>query len=179
MPLPLGHTAIGLAIYEFSENKDSAQYTLRSVLFILILASLPDVDVLFGLIFSGNGSAFHRGPTHSLLFAIGSGLLVSKAWKWWSFIPQISFLTGFFLVLSHVLGDLLLTTSSVSLLWPIEVYWSPGHTEWEDVVVSVLNGPFQDIGIILTCTALILLKRFRNQLRHQADDVVDPVSPVL
>ena len=179
MPLPLGHTAIGLAIYEFSENKDSAPYTLRSVLFIMILASLPDVDVLFGLIFSGNGSAFHRGPTHSLLFAIGSGLLVSKAWKWWSFIPRISFLTGFFLVLSHVLGDLLLTTSSVSLLWPIEVYWSPGHTEWGDVVVSVLNGSFQDIGIILTCTALILLKRFRNQLRHQADDVVDPVSPVL
>ena len=176
MPLPLGHTAISLAIYEYSENKDSAPYTLRSVLFIMVLASLPDVDVLFGLIFSGNGSAFHRGPTHSLLFALGSGLLVSRAWKWWSFIPRISFLTGFFLVLSHVLGDLLLTSSSVSLLWPIEVYWSPGHMVWEDVLSSFLNGPFQDIGIILTCTALIFLRRFRNQLRHRANGI-DPVSP--
>ena len=168
MPLPLGHTAIGLAIYEFSENKDPARYTLKSLLLIMILASLPDIDVLFGLIFRGNGSAFHRGPTHSLLFAIGSGLLVSKAWKWWSFIPRISFLTGFFLVLSHVLGDTLLTTSSVSLLWPIEVYWSSGHTGWKDVVISVLDGPFQDIGIILICTVLILLRRLTKQLRHQA-----------
>ena len=168
MPLPLGHTAIGLATYEFSKNKDSAPYTLRSVLFIMILASLPDIDVLFGLISMGNGSAFHRGPTHSLLFAIGSGLLASKAWKWWSFIPRISFLTGFFLVLSHVLGDMLFTASSVSLLWPIEVYWSQGHTGWKDVVVSVLNRSFQDIGIILTCTVLILLKRLRHQLHHQA-----------
>lgn len=178
MPLPLGHTAIGLAIYEFSENKDSPSYTLKSVLFIIILASLPDIDVLFGLIFSGNGSAFHRGPTHSLLFALGSGLLVSRAWKWWSFLPRISFLTGFSLVLSHVLGDLLLTTSSVSLLWPIEVYWSPGYMVWEDLVASFFNGSYQDIGILLTCTALILLWRFRNQLRHQADRV-DPAFPAL
>lgn len=168
MPLPLGHTAIGLATYEFSGNKDSAPYTLRSVLFIMILASLPDIDVLFGLVLSGNGNAFHRGPTHSLLFAVGSGLLVSKAWKWWSFIPRISFLTGFFLVLSHVLGDLLFTASSVSLLWPIEVYWSSGHTGWKDVVISVLDGPLQDIGIILICTVLILLRRLTKQLRHQA-----------
>lgn len=168
MPLPLGHTAIGFATYEFSENKESAPYTLRTVLFIMILASLPDVDVLFGLILSGNGSAFHRGPTHSLLFAVGSGLLVSKAWKWWPFIPRISFMTGFFVVLSHVLGDMLFTASSVSLLWPIEVYWSSGHTGWKDVVASVLNRSFQDIGIILTCTVLILLRRLRNQLRHQS-----------
>jgi membrane-bound metal-dependent hydrolase YbcI (DUF457 family) len=143
----------------------------------MILASLPDIDVPFGLIFSGNGSAFHRGPTHSLLFALGSGLLVSKAWKWWPFLPRISFLTGFFLVLSHVLGDLLLTTNSVSLLWPIEVYWSPGHTAWEDLFASFF-GFFQDIGIILTCTALIILKRFRNQIRYQANGI-DPVSPTL
>lgn len=179
MPLPLGHTAIGLAIYEYSEKKDSTPYTLRSVLFIIVLASLPDVDVLVGLIFSGNGSAFHRGPTHSLLFALVFGLLASKAWKWWSFIPRINFLTAFFLVLSHVLGDMLLTASSVSLFWPIEVYWSSEHTAWKDVFLSFLNGPFQDIGIILTCTAFIILRRFRNQLRHQAADGVDPVSPLL
>lgn len=87
--------------------------------------------------------------------------------------------TGFLLVLSHVLGDMLLTASSVSLLWPIEVYWSSDHMAWEDVFLSFLNGPFQDIGIILTCTAFILLRRFRNQLRHQADDGIDPVSPLL
>ena len=167
MPLPLGHTVIGLAIYEFSEKKDSAPYTMKSVLFIMIMSSLPDVDVLFGLIFIGNGSAFHRGPTHSLLFALVCGLLASKAWKWWSFMPRISFLTGFFLVLSHVLGDRLLTASSVSLLWPSQVYWSSGYTAWEDILSSFLNGPFQDIGIILTCTAFILLRRFRNQLRHR------------
>jgi membrane-bound metal-dependent hydrolase YbcI (DUF457 family) len=170
MPLPLGHTAMGLAIFEFSEKGDSASYTLRSVLFVTILASLPDIDVLYGLIFCGNGSAFHRGPTHSLLFALGSGLLASRAWKWWPFIPRINFWTGFFLVLSHILGDLLLTASSVSLLWPIQVYWSPGHMVWEDLFSSFF-GSFQDIGIILTCTALILLRRFRNQLRHRTNRV--------
>jgi hypothetical protein len=158
MPLPLGHTAIGLATYELNSEK-SALSRWKIFVFVMILANLPDVDVLFGLFLRWNGSAFHRGPTHSLLFAVALGLLASRAARLSTAIPAVNFWTCVCLILSHVAADALLTDTAVSFFWSFELNWSPGHSGWEDVFRSILLENTQDAWIILGAAAVIGIHR--------------------
>ena len=103
MPLPLGHTAIGLLTYECACKKTARFNRLKMLIFIIILANLPDIDVIFGLILKMNGNAFHRGPTHSLLFAVIAGLFASQLLRIGSLFPKVSFLSCTALILSHTL----------------------------------------------------------------------------
>lgn len=158
MPFPLGHTAIGLATYELNSQK-SALSRWKIFVFVMILANLPDIDVLFGLLLHWNGSAFHRGPTHSLLFAVVMGLLASRAAKLSTAVPPVNFWTCFCLILSHVAADALLTDTAVSFFWPFELNWSTGHSGWGDVFRSVLLENTQDAWIILGSAAVIAVHR--------------------
>ncbi len=155
MPLPLGHVAIGLAIHSCVRRTEPDALSWRKLLFIAILATLPDIDVLVGLLMVGNGSAFHRGPTHSVLFAFVVGLLASRAWKLGVAIPKVSFLWSFLIVISHVAADAVFTNSPVSFLWPLEVNWSGGQSGWTDVIASVTFGAYRDAGIVLGSGLLI------------------------
>jgi membrane-bound metal-dependent hydrolase YbcI (DUF457 family) len=168
MPLPLGHTAVGLAVQDICFKDHSATNRWPYVLFIAILANLPDIDVLIGLLFQGNGNAYHRGPTHSLAFAFLMGFLASNAWKLWRHIPKMNFLACFMIILSHVGADFLLTSSAVSFFWPLEVHWVAGFKGWGDVISQVFLGAFRDVGIIITCGVLMILKRLITQMRHHA-----------
>jgi hypothetical protein len=159
MPLPMGHTAIGLATYELSKNNISKRNSLKLIIFLIILANLPDVDVIAGLLLQWNGNAFHRGPTHSLLFALIMGFLASRAWKFSPHIPKIKFGVCFLIILSHVLADFFFTSSPVSFFWPFEVSWSSGYSGWGDVLNSVLFQGFQDAGIIIGSAISIILIR--------------------
>jgi inner membrane protein len=76
MPLPLGHLAIGLAAHELGSDR-SAFGRWKLFAAILALSNLPDIDVVFGLVLQWNGCAFHRGPTHSLVFTLAAGLAAS------------------------------------------------------------------------------------------------------
>ena len=134
MPFPLGHTAIGLAAFETAHKSNSCSSRLYLFATITVLANLPDVDILFGLLVSGNGSAFHRGPTHSLLFAVVAGYLVSWVSRRWHRLPNMSFGLCTVLIFSHVVADLFLTTAPVSIFWPLEVHWTVGHSSWSDVL---------------------------------------------
>ena len=91
MPLPMGHTVIGLAFYEFSSNNNDPLSRFKIFIFITILANLPDFDVIVGLLIKWNGNAFHRGPTHSMIFALIMGFIASRAWKFSSHIPRMNF----------------------------------------------------------------------------------------
>jgi hypothetical protein len=84
MPLPIGHSAIGFATHSLISNDKASFNKWHMAIFIIILSNLPDMDVLFGLILQNNGSAFHRGPTHSILFALIMGYIASKSSKIWS-----------------------------------------------------------------------------------------------
>ncbi|HHP7234248.1 MAG TPA: metal-dependent hydrolase [Desulfobacterales bacterium] len=158
MPLPLGHAAIGLATYETATNV-SAFERWKHFLWIIILANLPDLDVLLGLIVHWNGQAFHRGATHSLVFALVAGFLAHGAGKRWKIVPQLSFYTCFFLILSHVVADALLTASPVSFWWPLEIHLSAGHAGWMDVVHTVVFDGYRDAGIVLFCGLILLARR--------------------
>jgi len=171
MPLPLGHTAIGWAAYETVNvpSPTKARHTFKSRIatftFITILANLPDLDVLFGLLLHGNGASLHRGPTHSLLFALAAGYLASHGWRLWRWIPRFGCGLCISLVLSHVLADMLLTQAPVSLLWPFELNLSPGHSGWGQVMHMVLFRSIQDTGILLGSMIYVLVLRFLRSRR--------------
>ena len=168
MPLPLGHAAIGLAVQDvcFRDNSVSNRWTW--VLFIAILANLPDIDVFMGLLFQGNGNAYHRGPTHGLVFTFLMGFLASNAWRLSTRIPKMNFLACAVIILSHVAADFFLTSSAVSFFWPLEVHWAAGFKGWGDVISLIFLGAFRDVGIIITCGVLMILKRLITQMRHHA-----------
>ena len=165
MPFPIGHAAVGWAVYQSRRHdaSDSMPYSIRPRLvhaaYVAALANLPDLDVLFGLIVFGNGAAIHRGPTHSLLFAVLTGYLASKGWRLWPRIPRFGFSLCFFTVFSHVLADWLLTDAPVSFLWPFELHLSQGHSGWLQITHMVLFQSIQDIGLILACLLYVITLR--------------------
>jgi membrane-bound metal-dependent hydrolase YbcI (DUF457 family) len=163
MPLPLGHLAIGLATQELGSGQSAfGRWNLFAA--ILVLSNLPDIDVVLGLLIEWNGSAFHRGPTHSLLFALAAGFLASRAFKSWAWLPRLGFLSCFALILSHVAADALLSASAVSFFWPLEANWSTGHSGWKDVFGMVLKGNAQDAWISLGAAAVIMAQRMARAL---------------
>jgi membrane-bound metal-dependent hydrolase YbcI (DUF457 family) len=159
MPLPLGHAAIGLMTYETCSGNSAFQKWKRFI-FIAALANLPDIDIIFGLLFQWNGNAFHRGPTHSLIFAVTAGVVSYIIAKRWFAIEGITYWFSIMLILSHVIADALLTNSPVSFFWPFEIYWSHGHAGWTDIVHSILFESLQDGWIVLCCGAGIVMLRW-------------------
>ena len=152
MPLPLGHTAAGLAIHDLYTKSNKNDQLWKILTCVAVLSNLPDIDVLIGLVVQGNGNFFHRGPTHSLLFAVVMAFIASNAWR---LSPALCFL----LVFSHVVADAMLTSSPVSFWWPLELNLSLGHSGWREIIRSVLFGTFRDLGIIVLSAAVIFLKR--------------------
>jgi membrane-bound metal-dependent hydrolase YbcI (DUF457 family) len=158
VPLPLGHMTIGFAAYEISSNNTAFPWW-KTVVLVGILANLPDVDVLIGLLFRGNGWAFHRGPTHSLVFALLMACFASRIWKVWSSVPRISFLSCFFVILSHVILDSLIGSSAVPVFWPFEISWATGHIGWGGVVSSVFLDSFSEADILMVGGLAVILIR--------------------
>ncbi len=157
MPFPIGHAAIGFATHSVVSNDTGRLNKWKTALFIIVLSNLPDIDMIFGLILKGNGSAFHRGPTHSILFALVMAFMASGGSKFWSQIPAINFKTCFLLIFSHVIADRFLTTAPVSFFWPFEVSWSNGNTGLSEVIQSVIIDAREDIWILFVCTGIIML----------------------
>ena len=156
MPLPIGHAAIGFATHSLISNGKVKFNKWLMAVFIIILSNLPDIDVILGLILQGNGSAFHRGPTHSILFALIMGYVASKSSKIWPYISTVRFKTCFMLILSHVVADYFLTSSPVSLFWPFEVGYSVGNSGWSQIFHTVLFEAAQDAGILFFCMFTII-----------------------
>lgn len=163
MPLPLGHTITGLTIHDLYSRGGSSLRLWKVFVFVIVLANLPDIDVLIGLVVHGNGNVFHRGPTHSFLFALIMAVVAANSWRLWSEIPKVNFLLCFFLILSHVLTDAFLTTSPVSFRWPLELNFTVGHSGWKDVIRSVFLAAYQDLAIAVVCGTVVLLKRLIRQ----------------
>jgi len=149
MPFPIGHTAVGLAVLETAQKREGCVSRWWLVGWVALLANLPDIDIVIGLLLRGNGNVFHRGPTHSLAFALLAGWLASHAWRLERRLPRLSFGIGFGLVFSHVAADMLFTTGAVSLFWPLEVHWSSGHQGWLNIIELLIFQGLQDVGIVV------------------------------
>ena len=165
MPAPLGHATIGLATHALYCRDQSILGSWKTLVFVVFLSNLPDIDVLVGLVVKGNGNSFHRGFTHSLFFSFVMGLLCCNAWKLWPTIPKMDFLWCFLLMLSHVLADAVFTDAPVSLWWPLETTRIEEYCGWNDVFRAVFRGAYLDMAIIFGFGTLIVINRlFRYRI---------------
>ena len=172
MPLPLGHAAIGIATHNILSDGKRHTINWQVALLIIVLSNLPDIDVIFGLILQNNGSAFHRGPTHSILFSVVGGYAVYKASSWFNKTPILSWRTCIAIVFSHLAADYFFTTAPVSFLWPFEVYWSTGNAQWQQVFHTVFFEAAKDGAIIFICAILVITNTvvrqcYRDRIRNR------------
>jgi len=128
MPTPIGHTLTAAIIYTISHKryylhkKKQLRQGWRSLLFCILLASLPDIDLFSissGIRFSWEN---HHGPTHSLGFVLLISLIVSiivgifrENWKKWCLLSSLC-------VCSHVLMDLLVTKNGLMIFYPLSTH---------------------------------------------------------
>jgi LexA-binding, inner membrane-associated putative hydrolase len=161
MSLPLGHAAFALAAYDLTTNADqvSAFRQWKVLAVIVILSNLPDIDILLGLLYSGNGELFHRGPTHSLLFACFIAAFYVLGARKWKILPPLEFSYAFLLIGTHLFADYVFTDAPVSLFWPFELSLTPGFQGWGDVVHSIIFHTSNDITLILLCATVVIFKR--------------------
>ena len=159
MPSPLGHAAFGLAVHELQPKGASKLGPGKTFVLVSVLANFPDIDVLLGLIFWGNGGAFHRGITHSIVFALVTSLFLSNSWRCWSRIPKLGFLWCFCIITSHLLTDAIFSSSPVSLLWPFERHNTAWYCDWNKALQTFLHMDLKHFLIILGCGVLIGLLR--------------------
>ena len=115
----LTQLALGAAVGEAVAGKKAGN---KAILWGAIAGTIPDLDVIAGNFMSTvDAMAFHRGLTHSILFALVVspilGLALHKfyhqldiSWRRWSLL----FFLGFF---THTLLDCF-TTWGTQLLWP-------------------------------------------------------------
>jgi inner membrane protein len=123
MPSPIGHTIAGFCGLLLAPKGAIPKPPLNTLLASVVLANLPDIDILPGL-FLGNPAIFHRQGTHSIAASILVGILVSILSRWnrasAKFIRLGVWATA--LYFSHIVLDLLVTDPSpprgLQLFWP-------------------------------------------------------------
>ena len=158
MSLPLGHLALGATLYDLCSDRESLFRNWRPALMVTILANLPDIDMIFGLILRNDGGAFHRGPTHSIVFALLAAVAGANAWRMWPRLPRIGFGLCVSIIGSHLLADCFLTSAPVSFFWPLNVHFSGSAGGWAAVAHAAVR-VYQDLGLIMVCGAVVLCRR--------------------
>jgi inner membrane protein len=119
MPSPVAHSLMGYIIYLLSTMRASSRKGLLFLVFILV-ANIPDIDFLPGILM-GDIRRFHHGITHSILFSIYFGLLISSV----CYLKRIerfnrAFTLAFALYFSHILLDYFVLSPGrgVPFFWP-------------------------------------------------------------
>jgi inner membrane protein len=120
MASPVAHSLAGALIYLACNG--SRKPRCQDMLAVMVAANLADLDLVPGLLLGDHGQ-FHRGASHSLLFAILLGAAAS-AWLYWRQYPRALALGTMITLalLSQLLVDWLSFDASlpqgIPLLWP-------------------------------------------------------------
>ncbi len=164
MSSPIAHSLAGLSIGYLSWRRVfKSGFTLKAGFFCVVMANLPDFDVIPG-IFAGDINRFHHAHTHTLLFAFLAWLVVYALAREnrgrWAFMALV-------LVLSHFLIDYATIDTSppigLRLLWPLQDMAGDGF-KWSraflpvvargDSLITILN--FHNIRTAAIETAIFL-----------------------
>jgi inner membrane protein len=121
VPSPIGHSLVGYTVGRFIGEEDGREL-LYQVAGTIIMANLPDMDFLPGLLLN-RPALFHEGIFHSLGFALLFSLVgAAIAWKLEKPVRQ-TFILGLVAYSSHLLLDMLQPDGrppyGIPLLWPI------------------------------------------------------------
>ena len=135
MPLPIAHSAAGVAGYISFKKRNLDSPTKQEWLLLglcLFLANLPDLDFIPGFL-CGEPGKFHHGPSHSLVVGLVGALIFYRFAGYW--LKGISKwrISGYclFSLLSHPILDYFSADTSkpfgVPLFWPFDTgyYMSP------------------------------------------------------
>jgi inner membrane protein len=121
MPSPVGHSLAGLCGYFLARHSPLSYRREYFLLSSVIIANLPDLDLVPRLLF-GNVSSLHRQGTHSLLAALICGLLIAGLARCFKGNAIFYGVWGGAVYLSHIVLDMLLDDPSpphgVQLFWP-------------------------------------------------------------
>jgi inner membrane protein len=187
MPSPIGHSLAGLCGYFVAPGLRERPRGASALALSLLLANLPDADILLGLS-AGAIGRFHRAASHSLLAALAVGLAVGAVSRWRARGEAVAWgLWGGCLYLSHLVLDLMVRDPSapygIQLLWPVSGsylispftpfrrfdYADPGH----GLIDTVLSyGNFltvsREILLLAPCAGLFwLIGRFQRAPQHR------------
>jgi len=115
---PIGHYLLGLSTTQIFGRHHLVR---RKGPWLGVIACLPDLDILPGLIFS-DLSRFHHGASHGLMAATVFSLLGSLSLGWRSLRSMVPlFLLFFLLYTSHIVLDFL--TSDTGAPYGIPLFW--------------------------------------------------------
>ena len=135
MPLPIAHSAAGLAGY-VAFKKANSDSPPKQELFLLglclFLANLPDLDFIPGFL-CGEPGRFHHGPSHSLVVGLVGALIFYRfvGYRLKGISKKRIFACCLVSLLSHPVLDYFSADTSkpfgVPLFWPFdtEYYMSP------------------------------------------------------
>ena len=140
MPLPIAHGLLGATISLLFQPQSGRNY-FRPLLIGAAVANAADLDFL--LVFALGSKAWHRGFSHSIVFALSLGfalLLVSG----WRNIRQVTAYTVAFM--SHGLLDFVTAKigGGVELFWP----WSSERYKLELFGLSEVPSQLPATGIV-------------------------------
>jgi inner membrane protein len=76
MPLPFGHSLMGLALYEATERKEN-YWDWRVIMLFVFIANAPDLDFVPGFLVGDPNRYHHHYLSHSLGFAMFVGTIVA------------------------------------------------------------------------------------------------------
>lgn len=152
MSSPIGHILGALAAHQSLESltPGDAPRGRKGLLLVGLLAVLPDLDIAWGWI-QGDGTIFHRGFTHSILFAVALAILGNLIWyKSAEGFKKVGPMQALFVAcLVHLLLDFLMGCGpEVPLLAPFN--WSGFLTSKKYVPTAIYAGKFSDIPGVLT-----------------------------
>jgi membrane-bound metal-dependent hydrolase YbcI (DUF457 family) len=80
----VGHSICGIACFVVARrlNPDIGRCpTAKGILFFILLANLPDFDLLAGYLFASNPLQYHWGFTHTLWFSLLAGISIGRTLK--------------------------------------------------------------------------------------------------
>jgi inner membrane protein len=167
MASPYGHTLVGLTLLNLWFPRRSFNTRSRSLYgWIILGASLPDLDFIPGLIL-GQGGRFHHGISHSIGFALLAALLIGIGAVLVKNGERLIKVAGlaFCLILSHLILDYFTESpKGFPLFWPFTdtLFLSPlpilprvertwGHPRlWQQIGLCLLAESFFLIPLWLT-----------------------------
>ena len=120
MCTPIGHTLFGYSVFLASPLWNQWK-AWRIFLFVLIVANMPDLDIVIGYIV-GKPNLYHQHFSHSLFFVMCVSILLGWGSKWFlkGFGLKMGLLTAGIL-LSHLMLDFL--GRDTSYPYGIQVFW--------------------------------------------------------
>lgn len=168
MPSPIGHSLVGLCGAVIAARCCPAigrsPVTLTAA--AVVLANIPDVDVIPGLLMHSHPGLYHHQATHSLLAVL---FVFFVAWVFFQRRSGMGWQGGIWasgIYLSHVLMDALVADPTppygVQLLWPFSssYFMSPvpvfASFDYYDPVSGILKSLFS-LGNVWTISLEILL----------------------